>query len=293
MPPETESTADIDRALRVLREQRPGWEELLDFHGGMIRAQRRALGRTRIAPLELDEQMLALKAREAMPLVALDQFVVNVPAAAALLDEICRLATPGNPDLRAVAAGIQAALSDGRVRAAELFNAVVCDNGGTLSRLARSMAVNDRALSFFAYNSIKPSVELCARQLEDYLDPDQDWENGYCPVCGTAPVISILGASGERQLVCGFCWHHWRTRRLACPFCGNSDAKTLSYFFSDSEKDCRVYVCDACRKYLKSVDSREIRRPLIPELEHMATLHFDVKALEMGYESGIDLHLAI
>ena len=179
------------------------------------------------------------------------------------------------------------------MRAGDLFNAVVCDNGRTLSRIADAMGVDAPALSFFAYNSIKPSVELGARQLEALLDADEPWDKGYCPICGTAPVISILGASGQRQLVCGFCWHRWAARRMACPFCGNSDHRTLTYFFSESEKDCRVYVCEKCRKYLKSVDRRELDRPLIPELEHMASLHFDVKALEMGYESGIDLHLGI
>ncbi len=287
------SGADIDRALQALRGQRPGWEELLDFYGHLFKAQRKSRDNTRIAPIDIDDEMLALKAREAMPLVGLDEFVIDTRAAAALLDELCELATLGNQNLQAAAEKIKKGLAGGRVQPEHLFDCILSENSQALSRAAQSLEVHDQALSFFCYNSIKPSLELGVQQLETYLDPERAWEKGYCPVCGTSPVISILSRSGQRKLVCGFCWHRWAAQRLACPFCGNTDVKTLSYFFSESEKECRVYVCEQCRKYLKSVDSREIDRPLIAELEHMASLHFDVKALEMGYESGIDLHLSL
>jgi FdhE protein len=294
MPPESESsTSDIDRALQALRQQRPGWEELLDFYGRLFKAQRESRTKTRVGAIDIDSRMLALKAGEALPLVNLDEFVIDTRRAAELLNELCQLAVFGNRNLQTSARKIKAGLAGGRVQAGHLFDCILSENSEALSRAAQSLEVDDQALSFFSYNSIKPSLELCARQLETFLDPDLAWEKGYCPVCGTSPVISILGSSGERKLVCGFCWHQWTARRLSCPFCGNTDSKTLSYFFSESEKDCRVYVCEQCRKYLKSVDSREIDRPLIAELEHMATLHFDVKAIEMGYESGINLHLNI
>lgn len=292
MPPELESAApDIDRAIQTLRDQRPDWKELLDFYGRVFKAQQQARKATRVADIEIAKEMLAMKAREALPLVSLDDFVIDTRASAELLEQLCALAATGSRNLETTALKLREGLAGGQVQADHLFGCILTENGEALSEAARELDVNDRALSFFAYNSIKPSLQLCAEHLQTYLDAERTWEKGYCPVCGTSPVISILGSSGERQLVCGFCWHHWKAQRLACPFCGNTDSKTLSYFFSESEKGCRVYVCEHCRKYLKCVDSREIGRPVVAELEHMATLHFDVKALEMGYESGIDLHL--
>ena len=46
-------------------------------------------------------------------------------------------------------------------------------------------------------------------------------------------------------------------------------------------------VCDACRKYIKTVDSRQLARTSYPPLEQIASLHLDVTAGEAGYESGL------
>jgi FdhE protein len=51
----------------------------------------------------------------------------------------------------------------------------------------------------------------------------------------------------------------------------------------------RVNLCDSCKKYLKTLDSRETERMIYTPLEQIASLHLDYKAEEMGYESGIPL----
>jgi FdhE protein len=51
----------------------------------------------------------------------------------------------------------------------------------------------------------------------------------------------------------------------------------------------RVNLCDSCKKYLKTLDSRETERMIYTPLEQIASLHLDYKAKEMGYESGIPL----
>ena len=55
------------------------------------------------------------------------------------------------------------------------------------------------------------------------------------------------------------------------------------------KKGYRVDVCDQCRKYMKTVDTRETRHVIHAPLEQVSTLHLDFKAQEMGFESGIQL----
>lgn len=99
--------------------------------------------------------------------------------------------------------------------------------------------------------------------------------------------MSALEGDGERFLFCSFCWHKWPVRRLVCPFCENDDSKTLHYFYTEEEREYRVNVCDKCKKYVKTVDTRKIDRFFYPPLEQIATLHLDMKANETGLERGV------
>jgi FdhE protein len=115
------------------------------------------------------------------------------------------------------------------------------------------------------------------------------WEKGYCPICGSPPALARLEADGRRFLFCGFCWHRWPGRRAVCPFCDTADPGRLSYIYSEEEKEYRLDLCDACRKYVKTLDSRHLARTSYPPLEQVASLHLDVKAAEAGYQSALSV----
>ena len=155
---------------------------------------------------------------------------------------------------------------------------------------AAQIGADSKALAFLAYNAIQPSLELCAAQLACYLHAETVWRKGYCPVCGSAPGLAILGEEGRRVLSCSFCRHQWRAPRIFCAFCENTPAGELHYFFAEEENDLRVEVCDRCRKYIKSVDSRQTSRPLFPPLEQVASLHLDMIAAEKGFSGDVDLN---
>ena len=77
------------------------------------------------------------------------------------------------------------------------------------------------------------------------------------------------------------------------PSVGGAQGKDLHYFYGEEEKDARVDLCDRCKKYIKTVDTREIDRLVYPALEHISNLHLDIKAQEMGFSPGIELYLQI
>ncbi len=155
-----------------------------------------------------------------------------------------------------------------------------------LDDIAESLSFPVHDLIFFAFNAISPSLQAGATQLNSYLKEAPEYNTGYCPVCGNTPDFSYFDGEGKKNLVCSFCSHTWRTRRMGCVFCESNDADLQNYFFSDEEKEYRVYLCDECRRYLKTVDLRQLHRTFVPKLEQIATLHLDMIAQEKGYSSS-------
>ena len=286
------TTDQIRKAVAAVKAQRPAYEGLLDFYEKLCLAQEASKEDTRLEPIKIHEDLLSVKEEEGFPLISTTDFVMDVVAAEALLRKLCELAVEANEVLAEAGPKIVDALDKESLDASTLFSNMLKEDDAYLADVAGKLGIDKTILAFAVYNSIRPSISLCAEQLSTYLDKDAEWEKGYCPICGSPPALSILrGEGGKRSLVCSFCGHEWRIRRICCPFCDNNDQKTLHYFFSEEEKDYRVDVCDKCKKYIKTIDVREIERPLHPLVEQISTLHLDMLAQEQGLESGIPLWL--
>ena len=193
--------------------------------------------------------------------------------------------------MAATAQAVSGAISRQEIRLDDMFERLLKGDDRFFQTTATQLGADHNALAFLAYNSIQPSIELCAEQLSSYLDPEAIWRKGYCPVCGSAPGLAVLGEEGRRTLSCSFCRHQWLAPRIFCAFCENTQTDQLHYFYAEEEKDLRVDVCDHCHKYLKTVDAREASQPLVPPLEQVATLHLDIIAAEKGFTGGVDLDL--
>ena len=70
---------------------------------------------------------------------------------------------------------------------------------------------------------------------------------------------------------------------MACLFCGNRSSDSLEYLFSEEEPEYRVYLCKACKHYLKVVDTRKLTRGFFAPLEQVVSLHLDMTAAEKGF----------
>ena len=283
----------IRKAVAAVKEERPAYAELLDFYEKLFLAQEAAKAQVQLEPTLISEDLLLMKRKEALPLINREDFVIDKRASEALLGEICSVATATNEILAKTATKVADAVDKGIVDTSALFSRILSEDETNLGEAAQELDIDKKILGFLVYSSIRPSLSLCAEQLATYLDNNAPKENGYCPICGSPPVLSILGDEGERSLVCSFCGHEWMARRLCCPFCDNKDPKTWHYFFSQEEKAYRVEVCDSCRKYLKTVDTRKTNHPLYPLVEQISTLHLDLLAQEQGLESGTPLWLSV
>ena len=111
--------------------------------------------------------------------------------------------------------------------------------------------------------------------------PQDAWRRPYCPVCGGKPFFAALdNESGARSLLCSRCNAEWIYGRIGCPFCESTE-KQLYYLSEDGQY--RLYVCDVCRCYIKTIDLRQTGRDVHLPIECIVTVSMDIAAQEKGY----------
>ncbi|MEE4261097.1 MAG: formate dehydrogenase accessory protein FdhE [Desulfobacteraceae bacterium] len=284
------TTAQISDAVETIKMTKPVYADMLDFYGKIFKAQEMSKSRIQIQPLQISEEILTVKARDKFSLIEIKEFLYDEIEAGKLFCVICQHAKDANPKLADDAETILNAV-DNVIKPGELFSGLLAGGDALYQKLAAELKVGGSTLGFCSYNSLKPSLEMCADQLTPYLNKEEPWLKGYCPICGGPPILSILKSGGDRALICSFCWHPWSVKRVYCPFCENRDGQTQQYFYHEGEKEFRVDLGDCCKKYAKTLDSRETERMIYPPLEQISSLHLDFKAKELGYRSGIQLSM--
>lgn len=110
-----------------------------------------------------------------------------------------------------------------------------------------------------------------------------------CPACGGLPQLAFFGISGEalvtapRHLLCSRCSHSWPYPRMVCAGCGNQEAPELPIFADENRfPSLRVDACDACRRYLVTVDLPK-DPTAVPIVDELVALPLDLFAQERGY----------
>ncbi len=100
-------------------------------------------------------------------------------------------------------------------------------------------------------------------------------------VANDRPDLAILaGDPAARSLVCSRCSTAWLYRRVGCPFC--HDVERQAYYV-DGDARYRLYLCQGCRRYLKTIDARRLGGNLDPKVERLVTIGMDLAALREGY----------
>lgn len=135
--------------------------------------------------------------------------------------------------------------------------------------------------------TLKPFLFSYSRDL--ILEVDQElWHQRYCPICGGRPDLSYLDRErGARWLVCSRCDAEWQYLRLACPCCGTQNQYELYYYTDeDASSAYRLYVCEQCHTYIKTIDLRRAQSDILLPLERLTTLQMDKLAQERGYSPG-------
>ncbi len=130
---------------------------------------------------------------------------------------------------------------------------------------------------FISYMTFMPFFTHAQSTLKEQYD-EKVWRHGHCPYCGAAPLLSYLkDKEGLRVHTCSQCLGSYRAPRIGCPICLEDKQKQLSYFTSDTDKDCQVCHCKKCNNYIKILDYREREgfNPL-PLLDDLLTITLDI-----------------
>lgn len=106
-----------------------------------------------------------------------------------------------------------------------------------------------------------------------------------CPVCGSAPVASVVHGSGPcqglRYLHCCLCESEWQLTRIRCSHCDGEEG--ISYFSAEGyDAAVRAEACDECCSYLKVIH-RDRDAAADPVADDLATLSLDMAMAAEGY----------
>ncbi|HEX9507607.1 MAG TPA: formate dehydrogenase accessory protein FdhE [Myxococcales bacterium] len=255
-PPPSPEAAFQKRARRafLLADQSPTAQEALTFAAHLYRAQAELAAR--LADLQQRTRFTGSLS------VDLDRFL---PQAGAMLGG---LGNAGNAVLSRAAQ--ERAGESAEVAASRLLVCWAGDCPGEEHYLSRAI--------------LRPYVETLAAF---GVAPNRAHRPGYCPFCGGAPWIaarrSASNADGaQRMLGCSLCSSEWSMARIRCPSCSEEDPRKLPYFQTDTYPVARIEVCEACARYVKSIDLSLDARP-IPEVDDLLSIALDVWAGEQGF----------
>ncbi len=268
--------------LQELATAKPALNEVCRFYTCLYRLFDNAVP---FLQVEVDDEMAEPRQKQGFPLLSGDMLTFDPAAAqiffAALLQVMHEHGQQGQDELQA----LQTALQAGNLNLTELLRAVFERNREPISQAAEATGAQPALLEYCLTTALGAALQRC--RAEGLKTQVQNWDQGYCPLCGGLPAIAELsGEEGQKRLQCSLCNSNWSFHRLTCTHCGNSDHDSLAYFTAEGEPGCRVDICRKCSGYLKVVDSRERGEGLPLEIEDVATLHLDLLAAKEGFSRG-------
>lgn len=162
----------VQIAVEAIKVNKPVYADVLDFYGRIFDAQEMSKGRIRMQPLQIPQEICAVKAREKLPLIEINEFLFDKIEAGRLFFVICNLVKENNPKLAADAETILNAL-DKTIKPDELFLGLLHAEDTLYEKIADELKIASTTLGFISYNSLKPSLSVCADQLSSYLNKEE------------------------------------------------------------------------------------------------------------------------
>jgi len=270
--------------IAAMKEAHPNYQGILDLFEKLFLEQLKTKVQVDYRPLEISEDRVRLRAKEGFPILSKGDFPIDPQRATRLFRSLCRIAKRENEKLKAEVGKIESALRRKKIELEICLTKAVEGDHDYLSQIAADVGIDQGVMNFLLHTTIKPFVEVTASHLKDKVDEDL-WDKGYCPICGSQPLMGELrGEEGKRIWTCSFCGNQWRGKRVMCPFCENTDHGSLRYFYTEKERAYRIDICDKCKRYIKTVDSRQLAEEIFLPVEDIATLHLDILAADKGFK---------
>lgn len=275
------SLENIKEQIELQKKRFPIYKELLDFYGKITEELYNAHPSIDVPTLNIKEDIKKIQIKEGFPLINKNDFIIDIPSSIKLFESLCRIGEISTNKMRKGIQKIEKAVKDGRLNREKLLEKHF--EADYQKEITKKLKLDKAVLSFLIQMSIKPSVYVNVENLKGQVDT-KSWMKGYCPVCGSMPQISEFKGEGQRYLLCSFCDFQWPSERLKCPFCENTNHKKLHYLYAEGQEAYRVDLCDKCKQYIKTVDSRKFDHEPDLHIEDIITIHLDILANEKGFK---------
>ncbi len=266
-----------------MKEKNPSYVEMLDFYEEILEIQENAKNLLNISPPDIKKDLLDLR-KEGFPIFNKEDFVIDVKTSVNIFESICKISKNANKKMNDNVQIIEVAIKNGILNLDELLKRHYDES--YIKKVAEDLKVDKAILNFFIHMSILPSININIENLKNNIDLKK-WIEGYCPICGCLPRISEIKDEGKRYFLCSFCNFYWKGERLKCPFCDNRDHNKLHYFHEEGKDAYRIDLCDNCKQYIKTIDTRKLNYDPNLDLEDITTLHLDILADSRGYRRAV------
>jgi FdhE protein len=165
-----------------------------------------------------------------------------------------------------------------------LFSASLCQNSDGVQAIAAARGADASGLQAVVALVPLPLLHACNRRWASSIS--ESWVEGYCPVCGSWPAFAeVRGIERCRSFRCGRCGAEWRAGLLSCPYCTERRHEALvSLVPEGGGSPGTIDACRSCHGYVKTFTRLRGCQPDTVMLEDLASVHFDVAAIEQGYK---------
>ncbi len=275
----SEGDLQVLRALTAARESHEELTDLLDFYYDLYEVQFQA--KAELSDPEVrDEMARRWRLEGGIPQLTFDQLPIEAEPFARLVAQVADVLCRHNPTWRVDLTRWEP--SDLLALAQEVFktwDTLTAPRSGAREGDAANTGP-DRPIALIVGFALAPYLQRAAEAILPHLDLSF-WVQSYCPVCGGRPNLALLDQErGDRQLMCSRCAGLWRYSRFGCPFCQSKEKQT---YYPSEDGVYRLYVCPACKQYLKTIDLRQVQRSVYPMVERLLTVGMDLAAQREGY----------
>jgi FdhE protein len=274
-----ERARQVMEALEEARTHNPELAGFYEFHQKVFRLQHEAQAEISATLEMLDPEVLRARLRQGLPQLSSAQLPLEAGGFSRLATEIAQALVQYDPKLAAGTDGLEEV--DWLSLAGRRFEQGMAEKGEEETSEEAPIELAEMAVDL----ALQPYLEWAAEQVMPHIHQEL-WKRGYCPVCGGQPDFALLeGEAGARHLLCSRCRSQWLYKRLQCPFCDNTDHTKLLYYPSEDQV-YRLYICQACKHYLKAIDLRQATHKVVLAAEPLLTIAMDLAAQEQGYKAG-------
>lgn len=269
-------------ALRRVKVAQPDLAAAVEMQIELVALHRRVQGRISTPFLDLDVDDVACRIAAGTPIVHFEHVPFDWGELRALFRKILDLLRRFEAVEADEYAALQTLVRSGRPEPHEVakwYHTRAPRRDGTTRAHAAGETLSE-VLTLAARPFLARAFEIVHQRIDL-----SGWSRPYCPFCGGDPELGVITAGDARRLLCGRCTGSWAFDAERCPFCDNQHPGQTTSFISQDGR-YRLTACDVCRRYLKSYDARGADRPVMMDVDTIATLPLDAAAIQRGYASS-------